>query len=97
MLGGLGLLFPDYIQHRNKSNVDIQNVLTTFFQAKLAGGFKIGKRFDVADSSTYFYQHKVDSLFLGKPAEPIFDLVGYVRYDLDTFTEKVALALSLYD
>src|SRR2546426_7728758 len=97
MLGGLGLLFPDYIQHRNKGDVDIENILATLFQAELTSSFKIGKRFYVADCSTYFYQYQVDSLFLGNPSEAIFDLVGYVRYDLDTFTEKVALALSLYD
>ena len=57
MLGGLGLLLSYYIQNRNKGNVDVENVLAALFQAKLAGSFKIGKRFDVADCSTYFYQN----------------------------------------
>src|SRR6266568_718161 len=41
MLGGLSLLLPHYIQHRNKGNVDIENILAALFQAELACSFKI--------------------------------------------------------
>ena len=57
MLSGFCLLLSNYIQHRNESNMNVENVLAALFQAELTRGLKIGERFNVANGSTYFYQH----------------------------------------
>ena len=93
VLGGLGLELAGRGEGRQQRHVDVQHVGPPDVLAHLADGLEERQRFDVADGPADLDDHDVRIAVAGDAADPLLDLVGDVRDDLDGAAEVVAAAL----
>ena len=95
VLRGLGLQLPRGSDERHEADVHERAVLAAGLVAELADRLEEGERLDVAHRAADLDDEQVGGLGLGVGADPILDLVGDVRDDLDGLAEVVAPALLL--
>ena len=93
VLGGLGLELARGGQGGEQRDVDVQDVGPPDVLAHLADGLEERQRFDVADGPADLDDDDVRIAVAGDPRDPLLDLVGDVRDDLDRAAEVVAAAL----
>ncbi len=93
VLGRLGLLFArDEIGHEGQ--MDVADVVTADVTPELADGLNEGHDLDVTHRPADLDDDDVDVL-VGQAPDPVLDLVGDVRDDLDGAAEEVTTALLL--
>ena len=93
VLGGLGLELAGRGQGREQRHVDVQHVGPPDVLAHLADGLEERQRLDVADGPADLHDDDVRVAVAGDAGDPLLDLVGDVRDDLDGAAEVVAAAL----
>ncbi len=93
VLCGLRLELARGGQRGEQRHVDVQDVGPPDVLAHLADGFEERQRFDVADGPADLDDDDVGVAIAGDAADPLLDLVGDVRDDLDGAAEVVAAAL----
>ena len=93
VLGGLRLELARRGQRRQQRHVDVQHVRAPDVLAHLADRLEERQRFDVADGPADLDDHDVRVAVPGDAPDPLLDLVGDVRDDLDGAAEVVAAAL----
>ena len=93
VLGGLRLELAGGGQRGEQRDVDVQDVGPPDVLAHLADRLEERQRFDVADGPADLDDHDVRVAVAGDPPDPLLDLVGDVRDDLDRAAEVVAAAL----
>ena len=93
VLGRLGLELARGGQRGQQRDVDVQDVGPPDVLAHLADGLEERQRFDVADGPADLDDDDVRVAVAGDAPDPLLDLVGDVRDDLDRAAEVVAAAL----
>ena len=93
VLGGLGLQLAGRRERRQQRHVDVQHVRAADVLAHLADGLEERQALDVADGPADLDDHDVRVAVAGDAPDPLLDLVGDVRDDLDRAAEVVAAAL----
>ena len=93
VLGRLGLELAGRGQRGEQRHVDVQDVGPPDVLAHLADGLEERQRFDVADGPADLDDDDVRVAVAGDAPDPLLDLVGDVRDDLDRAAEVVAAAL----
>ena len=93
VLGRLGLELARGGQRGEQRDVDVQDVRPAHVLAHLADRLEERQRFDVADGPADLDDDDVRIAVAGDPPDPLLDLVGDVRDDLDGAAEVVAAAL----
>ena len=93
VLGRLGLELAGGGQRRQQRHVDVQHVRPADVLAHLADRLEERQALDVADGAADLDDHDVRVAVAGDAADPLLDLVGDVRDDLDRAAEVVAAAL----
>ena len=93
VLGRLGLELAGRGEGRQQRDVDVQDVLAAHVLAHLADRLEERQALDVADRPADLDDHHVRVAVAGDAQDPLLDLVGDVRDDLDRAAEVVAAAL----
>ena len=93
VLRGLRLELAGRGERRQQRDVDVQDVRSPDVLAHLADGLEERQRLDVADGAADLDDDHVRIAVLADPPDPLLDLVGDVRDDLDRAAEVVAAAL----
>ena len=93
VLGGLRLELARGGQLGEQRDVDVQHVRPPDVLAHLADRLEERQALDVADGPADLDDHDVRVAVAGDAADPLLDLVGDVRDDLDRAAEVVAAAL----
>ena len=86
---GLGLAGGLDVGHQRQVHEDA--LAAWLVVGKLTDRFKERQTFDVADRAADLTQHEIDLIFAN--AQEIFDLVGYMRHNLDRFAKIIAAPL----
>ncbi len=97
VLRGLGLELTRVTDVRNQRQVDEEAVAAPDVDGELTDRLEERERLDVADGAADLGDHHVDIVGLGDQLDPVLDLVGDVRDDLNGRAEVVAAALALDD
>ena len=93
VLGGLGLELAGGGQGGQQRHVDVQDVGPPDVLAHLADGLEERQALDVADGPADLDDDDIGIAVAGDATDPLLDLVGDVRDDLDGAAEVVAAAL----
>ncbi len=93
VLGGLGLELAGRREGRQQRHVDVQDVVPPDVLAHLADGLEERQALDVADRPADLDDHHVRVAVAAHADDPLLDLVGDVRDDLDRAAEVVPAAL----
>ena len=93
VLGRLRLELARGGEGRQQRHVDVQDVRPPDVLAHLADRLEERQALDVADGPADLDDHDVRVAVAGDAADPLLDLVGDVRDDLDGAAEVVAAAL----
>src|SRR3989304_9412182 len=93
MLGGLGFEFIGRTDMGQPGDMHINTVLTPYIAAHLAQGFQERQRFDIADGAADLYQDDLRPGCFRYQPDAAFDLVCYVRGDLDRPAEILSSAI----
>jgi len=92
VLGGFGFYLPRRLDVRNKSKMDIQDIVLAEIGPQLPDGLEKGLSFDVADGSADFDDGHVQIIACNTQNRRL-DLIGYVGDDLHGSPEIIAPTL----
>ena len=93
VLGGLGLELAGRREGRQQRHVDVQDVVAPLVLAHLADGLEERQALDVADGAADLDDDHVRVPVARDARDPLLDLVGDVRDDLDRAAEVVPAPL----
>src|SRR5690606_30859243 len=94
VLGRLGLQLAGVLDVRHQGQVDVHAVAAADVDRELADRLEERQRLDVADRAADLADHDVDVARLARELDPVLDLVGDVRDDLDRAAQVVAAPLA---